>query len=182
MAKNAKQVEIEVTPKLIKKLISDILAEYGELESARGAFMNRARRIRERIGSHIEGAAARGIPAKISKLTIKIQQTQIKLQGLMAELDSEERRLLKRIITAHGDKAQLQLFADLPPALKPPKEVVIEAAKGTKKPPKRKQPTPPPEPPDEPVDEQEPEPVRPPPDDGGDDAPRPQAAAGDNWQ
>lgn len=125
MAKPAKTAEIEVTPRVVNKIISDILEKYADLESARGSFMNRARRIREGIQGVVDGAAARGIPPKITKLTIKIEQTQAKLQAMMAELDGEERKMLRKLITAHGDKKQLALFADLPDAVKAPKEDVV---------------------------------------------------------
>lgn len=126
MAKSAKATDVEITPRIVNKIIGDILEKYADLESTRGAFMNKARRIRDGIQTVIEGAAARGIPPKITKLTIKIEQTQAKLQSLMAELDGEERKLLKRIVVAHGNKKQLALFADLPEAVRPPKAVVVE--------------------------------------------------------
>lgn len=129
MAKSAKSAEIEVTPRVVNKIIGDILGHYADLESARGSFMNKARRIREHIQSVVDGAAARGIPPKLTKLTIKIEQTQAKLQSLMAELDSEERKLLKKVITAHGNTAQLKLFDDLPPAVKAEKPIVVEDTK-----------------------------------------------------
>jgi len=138
MAKAAKTKDIEISDRLVNKIIRDILEKYSELETARGSFMNRARRIREGIQGVVDEAAARGIPPKLTKLTIKIEQAQKKLQAMMAELDAEERKLLKRIVVAHGDKAQLQLFNDLPPAVAAPKEVVIADSKAEKKPPKAK--------------------------------------------
>src|SRR5262245_52845370 len=127
MAKQAKSAEIEVTPRLVNKLVGGILEKYSELETARGSFMNRARRIREGIQSVLDEGAARGVPPKLMKLMIKIEQHQTKLQAMIAEFDSEERKLLKKIVVARGDKKQLALFNDLPEAVKPPKEVVVAA-------------------------------------------------------
>ena len=134
MAKAAKSKDVEISERVVNRIIRDILEKYSELETARGSFMNRARRIREGIQGVIDEAAARGIPPKLTKLTIKIEQAQAKLQAMMAELDAEERKLLRKIVVAHGDKAQLQLFNDLPPAVAAPEEVVIPDEKAEKKP------------------------------------------------
>jgi hypothetical protein len=138
MARSAKTTDIEITERVANKLIGDILSKYADLETARGQFMNQARRIREGIQSVIDGAAARGIAPKITKLTIKIEQTQAKLQGLMAELDAEERKQLKKILVAHGNKAQLRLFDDLPEAVRPPPVVILSGGRTPKHPKDRK--------------------------------------------
>lgn len=133
-AKVAKNAGVEVSPRVVNRIIGDILSHYADLESERGKFMNRARRIREGIQSVIDGATARGIAPKITKLVIRIEQTQQKLQSLMAELDSEERKDLRKIVVAHGNKAQLSLFNDLPPAPKPEQPVLIETKSRKKHP------------------------------------------------
>ena len=130
MAKPAKAAQVvEVTPKIVNGLIKLILESHSDLESARGSFMNKARRIRETIQATIDSGAARGIPPKMTKLMIKIEQLQAKLKTNLAELDSEERKLMKRIVIAHGSKEQLALFSDLPEAAKPEKPVVIKETK-----------------------------------------------------
>jgi hypothetical protein len=45
----------------------------------------------------------------------------------MAELDAEERKQLKKILVALGNKAQLRLFDDLPEVTKPIPVVVLKA-------------------------------------------------------
>ena len=70
MAKNVKDNEPEITERLVNGLIRDVLGEQANLESARGAYMNKARRIREAIGGIFERGASKGIPQKIMKLKI----------------------------------------------------------------------------------------------------------------
>jgi len=130
MAKSAKATpDIEITERMEAKFVKDVLEQHELIESARGSYMNKARRHRETIVTVLEGLAARGVPQSVSKLHIKVIQTQEKLKGLLAELDSEERKMAMKLAKCRG-KEQLALFADLPPAEKPE---VVEAA-ATKEP------------------------------------------------
>jgi len=124
MAKQAKTVEVEVTERTVKGIVKDVLSGFDDLESARGSYMNKARRIRETITAIYERGAARGIPQKVMKLQIKIVQQKAKLVSLITELEGEERKMLQKVAKAYGDHAQLALFKELPPipkAEKPPK-------------------------------------------------------------
>lgn len=77
--------------------------------------------------------AARGVPPKLTKLLHGIERTQTKLRSQLAELDAVERKLMKKLATAHGDKAQLSLFADLPAADGPEAVVIETKSKGKKR-------------------------------------------------
>jgi hypothetical protein len=122
MAKAAKQVEVEITPRVVNGIVTDVLAAFDDLESARGAYMNKARKQREIIAAVYERGAAQGIPQKVMKLQIRIEQTQTKLNGLITDLESENLKLLQKVVKARGDKKQLALFADLPKAVKKPRK------------------------------------------------------------
>ena len=131
MAKSAKATpDIEITERMEAKFVKDVLEQHELIESARGSYMNKARRHRETIVTVLEGLAARGVPQSVSKLHIKVIQTQEKLKGLLAELDSEERKMAMKLAKCRG-KEQLALFADLPPAEKPE---VVEATAAAKEP------------------------------------------------
>ena len=47
MAKAAKSVEVEITDRMANKFVKDILEHFENIESARGTFMNKARRERD---------------------------------------------------------------------------------------------------------------------------------------
>ena len=112
MAKAAKSGNIEVTPRLVNGVIKDVLDKFDVIESARGTYMNAARRQREGISAVYERAAAQGIPQKVMKLQIRIEQTQSKLTGLITELEEEQRTMLEKVVRAHGVPTQLALFPE----------------------------------------------------------------------
>lgn len=129
MARAAKSVEIDISPRVVNGIVRDVFDGFEQIESARGKYMSAARKHREAIGLVYERGAARGIPQKVMKLQVRIEQMQNKLIGLVTELESENRKLLQKIAKARGNKAQLALFADLPAMPKPTKaELKAEAA------------------------------------------------------
>jgi hypothetical protein len=119
MAKAAKSGNIEVTPRLVNGVIKDVLDKFDVIESARGTYMNAARRQRDAIANVYERAAQQGIPQKVMKLQIKIEQTQAKLTGLITELEEENRAMLEKVVRAHGVPTQMALFPDMPAGVKP---------------------------------------------------------------
>ena len=71
MAKAAKSGNIEVTPRLVNGVIKDVLEAFDVIESARGTYMNAARRQRDEMATVYERAAQQGIPQKVMKLQIQ---------------------------------------------------------------------------------------------------------------
>ncbi len=121
MAKKANEAQADFTPAQVNATLKKVFGHLDELESARGAFMNKARRFREQIAAAIEGATQHGIPTKLMRLQVKIEQTERKLKGYIDELEIEERKLLKRIVKAHGVPSQLSLFGPEAKESKPKK-------------------------------------------------------------
>jgi hypothetical protein len=115
----AKDPAADITGRVVNPLIKKILDEYGNLESARGSYMNKARRIRESIGRVLEEGVARGIPARVLKLQIKVEQTQAKLRAEVEALEKAEQYLLQAVVKAHDVAEQLALFKSLPRGEKP---------------------------------------------------------------
>jgi len=130
MAKAAKQATgVEPSPKLVNGIVKDVLECHDQIESARGKYMNAARRQRELMSAVYERGAAHGLPQRVMKLQIKIEQLQAKLVGAITELEAENRKMLHRVAKARGNKAQLALFNELPPlpkAAKTPTQADIE--------------------------------------------------------
>jgi hypothetical protein len=122
MAKQAKQVEVEITDKMATKFVGDILERFERIESARGTYMNAARREREAMNTIYEGLAARGVPQKAAKIEIKIVMALEKIKGWMQDLEVEDRKMVQRLAKAMNDKKQLLLFGELPPEPKPAKK------------------------------------------------------------
>ena len=127
MAKPAKQVDVQVSDKDAKKFVSDILAHFENIESARGAYMNRARRERDGMAVIYETMAAKGVPQKSAKTNIRIIRLLQKAKSLIAELEADEAKMAQRLAKAQGDRQQLALWNDLPKQAAPAK------AKRTKK-------------------------------------------------
>ena len=129
MAKSAKVCgEVEVTERTINKFDGDILKHYENIESARGRFMNAARKERDGMVALATGMAARGVSQKAAKTHIKIIRALEKIKGWTADLEVEDRKMVTKLAKAQGDKRQLMLFNELPPIPKPTKEE-REAAK-----------------------------------------------------
>jgi hypothetical protein len=120
MAKAAKSpAESEVPDRVINKAVKDILDRYSNIESARGRYMNAARAERDAMATVYENLAARGVTQKAAKCEIKIIQLIEKIHGLVAELESEDRKMVEKMAKAQDDKKQLSLMLDVP---KPKKE------------------------------------------------------------
>jgi hypothetical protein len=122
MAKAAKSVEVEITERRAKKFLADVLEWFENIESARGKFMNAARRERDAMTVLYEGMAALGVSQKAAKTNVKIARALEKIKGWMADLETEDRKLAQKMAKAQGDKRQLMLFGELPAAPKPPRE------------------------------------------------------------
>ena len=127
MAKAAKTVEIEITDRVANKFVRDIIERYENIESARGTFMNKARREREAMTSIYEGMAAKGVSQKSAKTNIKIVRALEQIKGWMADLEAEDRKMAQKLAKAQGDKRQLMLFGELPAMPKPTKAEKAEA-------------------------------------------------------
>ena len=121
MAKAAKQVDHEITEQRWNAARAKILGHFERIESARGSFMNIARREREGMTNAYEGLTAFGISQKASRLSIRIERDLQKIKGLIAALEAEERRRPARLAKLAGDKQQIGLCGDLPRQQRPPK-------------------------------------------------------------
>jgi hypothetical protein len=122
MAKAAKAVEVQVGERQAKKFLTGIMERFEAIDSARGTFMNRARREREGMTTLYESMAALGIPQKSSKLVVKIARATERVRVWQLELEEEDRKLALKLTKAIGDKRQLSLWADLPKATRAAKE------------------------------------------------------------
>lgn len=121
MAKQAKAPSAEISDKDARKFLADIFEHLANIESARGTYMNRARREREGMVSLYEGLTAHGVSQKVSKLTVKIAMSLEKIKGWQAEIEDEEKKIAIKMAKAIGDKRQLMLWSDLQPQPKPRK-------------------------------------------------------------
>jgi len=123
MAKAAKAADLDITERKVKTFEKAILEQFELMETKRGSFMNQMRRHRETMAATYEGLAAQGVPQKIAKMHIKILRKQEELKGLLADLDKEERKIAKKLVTlGNAGKEQLALFSDLPEAADPEAE------------------------------------------------------------
>jgi len=122
MAKAAKDREVEVTDRVASKFLKDILQRFDNIESARGRYMNAARRERDAMVVIYEKMAAAGVSQKAAKANVKIVRALQRIQGWMADLEADDRNMARKLARAQNDKKQLLLFGDLPKAKKPERE------------------------------------------------------------
>jgi hypothetical protein len=128
MAKQAKQVDVELSERVAKSFVKGILDHYENIESARGKFMNSARKERDGMTVLYEGMAARGVSQKATKTEVKIIRAIERIKGWVADLEAEDRKAVQKLAKAQGDKKQLALLLDvpMPKPEKPSKENVVE--------------------------------------------------------
>jgi hypothetical protein len=112
MARHAKDVAPELKDAEVKKRVVEILAHYENIETARGKFMNSARREREGMTAIYEALAQQGVSQKSAKTEIKIVRAIERIKGWMSDLEEEDRRMVQKLAKAQGDKRQLSLFLD----------------------------------------------------------------------
>jgi hypothetical protein len=127
MAKQAKSPAIEISDKDARKFINNIFEHLGNIESAKGSYMNAARVEREGMVALYEGMAAQGISQTISKLMVKIAVATEKIKGWQAELSEEERKIAVMLAKAIGEKRQLSFWDEekQPRQRKPKKSNVV---------------------------------------------------------
>lgn len=131
----------EFNPNVAKKTHKAILQLHDDILSARGTYMNRARRIKENIATAIDAASAKGgMSVKVIKLQVQVHQKIEALKELLAKLDAEERKEAAAYAKAVGMPVQLQMFKELPAAkaAEPKPEKTIAAKKPAKSKPARK--------------------------------------------
>jgi hypothetical protein len=134
MAKDAKTASaVDIPIRDVKSYVSKVLERYANIEVARGKFMNAARREREAMTVVYEGMAAKGVPQRVSKTEIKIVLLLERINGLMSDLEEEDRKMVIQLAKKLEDEKQLSLFNDLPKTPKrkkgePKLELVQEAA------------------------------------------------------
>ena len=112
MARQAKDVEQELPDRVVNKAVKDILDHYASIETARGRFMNSARKERDAMTAIYETIAQRGVAQKIMKTEIKIVRAFERIKGWLSELEEDERKMVQALAKAQNDKQQLTLFGD----------------------------------------------------------------------
>jgi len=124
MAKSAKMTETvaDLSEKRVNKFLKDVLERYDAIESARGRFMNTARREREQMTALYEGMASAGVSQKSARLNVKVHRALEKIRGWIADAEAEDRKMAQKLAKAQKAKHQLALFADLPKQEAPKKE------------------------------------------------------------
>jgi len=125
MAKQAKAQEVEISDKDGRKFLASIFERLDNLESARGKFMNTARKEREAMTAIYESLASQGISQKMSKLIIKIAVADEKIRGWQSELEGEEEKIAIMLAKAVGSE-QLAFWDEEP---KQPKQRKSKATK-----------------------------------------------------
>jgi len=110
MAKKASAGGGDYKPSVITTAIQKIEDLHGELESERGKFMLKCRRIRERMDGEYEAADGKGIPKKELRAAIRVRAKRSAAQLELDRLEPDVREGVKTILQAFGDAADLPLF------------------------------------------------------------------------
>ena len=131
MAKAAKHREPELGERAIRALRT-VHVCYENIESARGRYMNAARKEREHMQEQYEALAAYGVSQKSAKINVKIDRALARIKGWITDLEIEDRKMAQRIAKAQENKAQLSFWADLPKPTKAELKQLRELEKTSK--------------------------------------------------
>lgn len=130
MAKAAKTVDPEITEKVATKFVGNIFERLDVVDEARNKLRVVVHRERDAMNALYEGLAALGVPQKSSRMHIKIALLLRKAEGLIADLETHERKMAEKLARAAGDKRQLSLMLVVP---KPEKTKAEPKAKRAKR-------------------------------------------------
>jgi uncharacterized protein YydD (DUF2326 family) len=91
------------SPEQVKEAFDEIIEFYGELASERGAYMQRCKQIRERMGEVYDAANDKGITRRVLKAKVKEHMTQEKLLAIRDGLEDDDRNEFDTLTEALGD-------------------------------------------------------------------------------
>jgi hypothetical protein len=109
----------EPTSEHVQEAVSAIEALHGELNSAKGAYMKQCKGIRDRVADEYESASNRGISKKLLKKKIKERDLLRKVDGLITDLEEDERSEYDMLSEKLGEFADTPLGAAALAAAKP---------------------------------------------------------------
>jgi chorismate mutase len=91
------------TPDQVKEAFDQIIDQYSELASERGAYMQRCGQIRARMADVYDAAGEKGITRRVLKAKVKEHLTQEKLLAIRAGLEDDDRSEFDKLTEALGD-------------------------------------------------------------------------------
>jgi hypothetical protein len=104
----AKPANIE--PAAVKSAIRKIENFADEKASAHGSYLNRCGQIQEKIDGALDEASRKGVPAKSLRAAIKTRAKRRTAEAVLAKLEAEERDIVREILKANDDPADLPLW------------------------------------------------------------------------
>lgn len=87
----------------VQVAVRDIEERYNELASERGSYMLKCRRIREKMATHYEVAGDKGISKKLLKSIVKERELERKIEGLVVDLEPDERSEREMLVEKLGE-------------------------------------------------------------------------------
>lgn len=109
MAKKANENTNAPDAEDVQAAVKNIELHFEELASERGVYMQKCKRIREKMATEYEAAGNRGISKKLLKTIIKEREFERKIEALTIELEPDERSEREMLVEKLGDFGQLPL-------------------------------------------------------------------------
>ena len=97
-------------PTVITACIKRVEELHGELETERGKFMLKCRRIRERMDTAYEEADTKGVPKREMRAAVRIRMKRKTAETELDKLEPDVREGVQKILREFGDAADLPLF------------------------------------------------------------------------
>lgn len=109
MARKANETTNAPDSEDVQAAVKNIELHYEELAHERGVYMQKCKRIREKMANDYEVAGNRGISKKLLKTIIKERDLERKIDAITLELEPDERSEREMLVEKLGDFGQLPL-------------------------------------------------------------------------
>jgi uncharacterized protein (UPF0335 family) len=102
---------IEMKGSVVKTIIRRIEEVLDEMASAKGSFMSRQAKFKDRINAIYDEGSRKGIPSKAARTAVKIRARVRRARETLEQCEADERAVVQTILELNDDPSDLPLFA-----------------------------------------------------------------------
>jgi uncharacterized protein (UPF0335 family) len=102
---------LEMKASVIKTVIRRIEEVFDEMASAKGSFMSRQGKFKDRINAIYDEGSRKGVPSKALRKAIQIRARTRKARETLEQCEADERAVVQTILELNDDPSDLPLFA-----------------------------------------------------------------------
>ena len=102
---------LEMKASNVKTIIRRIEEVLEEMASAKGSFMSRQGKFKDRINAIYDEGSRKGIPSKAARTAVKIRARMRRARETLEQCEVDERAVVQTILELNDDPSDLPLFA-----------------------------------------------------------------------